>query len=314
MHFDSIEFALFINIAETGNLTRGAHKSYMSVPAASMRIKAIEDRLGIQLFYRTNQGLRLAPAGHVFLRHGRRVINQLTDLETELFEFTKGTRGSVRILANPTSVNEFLPNSLRQYLAEHRDINIELREQASEDVVRSVIEGTADIGFFSGNMTTHDLQILPFRRFRNVIIVSPSHPLAHADEVDFEDTLEYDYISLIEGARHSYLAQAARGVHKPLKLRIQVNDYEAMCSMVEMNVGIGMLPEPAAARFAPQMKIKLLTLKNAWSSREVRICVRDRSTLPPAAADLVAFLTGSKHPAPGSVWDSQTALATFPPG
>ncbi len=68
MHFDSIEFALFINVAETGNLTRGAHKSYMSVPAASMRIKAIEDRLCTQLFYRTNKGLRLAPAGHSLCR------------------------------------------------------------------------------------------------------------------------------------------------------------------------------------------------------------------------------------------------------
>jgi DNA-binding transcriptional LysR family regulator len=308
MHFDSIEFALFINIAETGNLTRGAHKSYMSVPAASMRIKGIEDRLGIQLFYRTNQGLRLAPAGHVFLRHGRAVLHQLADLESELGEYAKGTRGSVRILANPTSVNEFLPASLRDYLAENRDINIELREHSSEDVVRSVIEGTADIGFFSSNTSTHDLQVFPYRRFRNVVVVPCGHPLAQANEVDFEQTLEYDYISLIEGARHSYLAQAARGVHKPLKLRIQVNDYEAMCGMVERNVGIAMLPDTAAIRFAAHMNIKLLTLRNPWALREVRICVRDRAALPAAAADLITFLTESSSPA-ASAWPLPTATA-----
>src|SRR5271169_3432378 len=119
MHFDSIDIALFVNITETGSLTRGANRSYMSVPAASMRIKAIEDRLGTQLFYRTNQGLRLAPAGQVFLLHGRQVLRQLVDLEGDLREYVKGAKGQVRVLANPIAANEFLPASLRRYLAEH---------------------------------------------------------------------------------------------------------------------------------------------------------------------------------------------------
>jgi DNA-binding transcriptional LysR family regulator len=290
MHFDSIDIALFVNITETGSLTRGANRSYMSVPAASMRIKAIEERLGTQLFYRTNQGLRLAPAGNIFLQHGQQVLRQLSDMEADLREYVKGARGNVRVLANPIAANEFLPISLSRYLAEHRDINIELREHPSADVVRCVMEGNADFGVFAGEIPTHDLQVLPYREDRNVIAVGVEHPLASRKEVLFEETLEYDYISLAEGPTHTFLTQTAHASHKALKLRIQVANFEAMCSMVEMNVGIGLLPLSIARKFTERMKIKLLDLADPWAVRHLRICVRDREALPPVSQQLLNFL------------------------
>jgi DNA-binding transcriptional LysR family regulator len=290
MHFDSIDLALFVNITETGSLTRGALRSYMSVPAASMRIKAIEERLGTQLFYRTNQGLRLAPAGQVFLLHGRQVLRQLCDLEGDLREYVKGAKGHVRVLANPIAANEFLPSSLRRYLAEHQDINIELREHPSADVVRSVMEGNADIGVFAGDISTHGLEVLPYREDRNVIAVGRSHPLAKHKQIEFEETLDYDYISLSEGPTHTFLTQAAHAQHKPLKLRIQVSNHGALCSMVEMNVGIALLPASTARRYSKSMKIKLIDLKDPWAIRHLRICVRDRQALPPLSQNLLDFL------------------------
>ena len=74
LDFDLVDIALFINIAETNSLTHGAERSYLSVPAASTRIKNIEDRLGLKLLYRTRLGVDLTPAGETFLFHGRLII------------------------------------------------------------------------------------------------------------------------------------------------------------------------------------------------------------------------------------------------
>lgn len=290
MHLESIDVALFVNIAETGSLTRGANRSYMSVPAASMRIKAIEERLGIQLFYRTNQGLRLAPAGNVFLQHSHRILRQLSEMEADLGEYMKGAKGIVRLLANPIAANEFLPCSLSRYLANHRNINVELREQPSPDVVRAVMEGQADIGFFAGEIPTHDMEVLPYREDRNVIAMSSRHPLAKHPNVSFDETLEYDYISLTDSPHHTFLTQAAHASRRPLKLRIQVSNHESLCNMVEMNVGIALLPLSTARKFVSKMKIRLIELTDPWAIRRMRICIRDREKLSPLSQHLLNFL------------------------
>lgn len=59
MHFDLVDLRLITCIAETDSLTRGAERFHMSVPAASTRIKNLEESMGTKLLYRTSQGSRL---------------------------------------------------------------------------------------------------------------------------------------------------------------------------------------------------------------------------------------------------------------
>jgi len=70
-HFDITDFRLFINIAETSSLTRGAERSFLSVPATSNRIKNLEDNLGMRLLERSPQGVTLTNAGKTYLQHAR---------------------------------------------------------------------------------------------------------------------------------------------------------------------------------------------------------------------------------------------------
>ena len=291
MDFDSIDIRLFVEVAEMRSLTHGAERSYMSVPAASMRIKTIEERLGTKLLYRTSQGVTLTPAGHAFLHHGKSILNQIKNLEGDLSEYASGVRGHIRIFSNPSAMTEFLPEDLPQYLAAHPEVNIELHEHMSSEIVRAVIEGATDIGILAGNVPTEGLQVLPYRSDRNVIVASRKHPLANRKKIAFDETLEYDYISLAKGASHSFLCQAAHAARKHLKIRIQVGSLEALCRMVEMNVGIGMVPASSARRYSRTMGIRVLDLTDIWAVRDIRICFRGRDQLPTFARELVSFLS-----------------------
>lgn len=134
MDFDLIDIRLYVNIAETNSLTRGAKRSYMSVPAASTRIKKIEDRLGTKLLYRTSHGVALTPSGQAFLHHGRLVLRQLEHLRADLQEYVKDVKGHIRIFANTTAITEFLPAVLKKYLKTYPDVNVDLRERLSPDM------------------------------------------------------------------------------------------------------------------------------------------------------------------------------------
>lgn len=291
MYFDLTDIKLFTGIADSGSLTRAAEHSNMSAPAASIRIKHIEDRLGTKLLYRTGHGVTLTPAGQAFLHHGRLVLNQLERLQGDLQEYVHGLKGQVRIFANTTSTAEFLPAALSRYLATHPDVNVELQERVSYDIVRGVRQGSADIGIVSGAVCTDELEVIPYKQYRLVLVVAPHHPLAQRKTIRFEETLDFGYVGLSEEtAIQTFLNAAARDTHKSLRIRIRVGNFESVCRMVERNVGIGVLPEPAARRYASNTNIRIKLLSDNWAVCNLKICVRDLQSLPVLAKELIDVL------------------------
>lgn len=291
MHFDLVDLRLMVQVAEANSLTKGAEASHISLPAASTRIKNLEESIGTKLFYRTSQGVTLTPPGQAFVQHARTVLGQIQHLRADLQEYARGIKGHLRVFANTTALGEYLPPVLRRYLLSHPDVNIDLRERLSHDIIRAVSEGQTDIGIVAGLVRTENLEIIPYRRDRLVLVVPRSHDLAQASSVDFADTLDYDHVGLQESsAIHAFLRQVCDQLHRPLKSRIQVGNFEAACRMIEATVGVAILPESAARRHAQTMAIAIVPLSDAWAIREMQICVRSLEALPAFARELVDLL------------------------
>ncbi|MBU6256992.1 MAG: LysR family transcriptional regulator [Burkholderiales bacterium] len=291
MHFDLTDLRLMVHIAEADSLTRGAAAAHLSLPAASTRIKHLEASLGLRLFYRNRQGVTLTTPGQDFVRHARLVLAQIENLAGEMQEYAKGVKGHLRVYANTTALGEFLPPVLHRYLLDHPDVSIDLRERLSDDIVRAVAEGQTDIGIVAGHVRTESLEVIPYRSDRLVLVVPAGHALADAAAVAFEDTLHLDHIGLHEAsAIHAFLRQASAGLHRALRLRIQVGNFEAACRMVDAGVGVGVMPESAARRHARTLAIRIVALSDAWSLRALQICLRRLDALPGFARDLVELL------------------------
>lgn len=291
MHFDLVDLRLMVHTAEANSLTRGAEASHISLPAASTRIKNLEESVGAKLLYRTSQGVTLTPPGQALVQHARLVLQQIEHLRGDLQEYAHGIKGHLRIYANTSSIGEFLPPVLKEYLIGHPDVNVDLREKLSHDTVRAVSEGQTDIGLIAGEVRTENLEVIPYRRDRLVLVVPVSHPLADAGAVDFAQTLGFDHIGLTEGsAIQLFLRRVCDGLNRRMTMRIQVSSFETGCRMIESGVGVGIVPRSAALRHAQSMAIRLVALNDAWALREQQICVRQLSALPAFARDLVEML------------------------
>lgn len=293
--FDLIDLRLFTMVAEGNSLTRGAEKAFLSVAAASLRIKSLEEGLGAQLFYRNKRGVSMTRAGEVFLEHARRVLEEVEALQSSIGPFSKGVRGHVRLFANATAICEFLPAVLARFFETHSSITVDLQERLSAEIVRAVLEGIADIGVISGRIAADGLETLPYKKDRMVLAVPLNHPLAEVPGVYFADTLDYEFISLdSHSASYSYLQQEVEQLGRTMRPRIQVGSYDAMCRMVEAGVGIGVLPEMAARRHSRMTGFAIVPLLDEWASRELRICVRKQSELPLFARELIEFILQSE--------------------
>jgi DNA-binding transcriptional LysR family regulator len=290
MHFDLVDLRLMVHIADANSMTRGAELSFISLPAASTRIKNLEESIGTKLLYRTSQGVTLTPPGQAFVTHARMVLGQIEHLRGDMQEYVRGIKGHVRVFANPPPL-EFLPPVLRHYLRRNPDVNIDLRERLSHDIVRAVTEGQTDIGIVAGLVRTENLETLPYRRDRLVLVVPRGHALDGQMQIDFADTLELHYVGLHESsAINAFLRKASDQLYRPIKLRIQVGNFETACRMIEAGVGVGVLPESAASRHAHTTDIAIVPLSDAWSVREMQICVRSMEALPSFAQELVELL------------------------
>ncbi len=291
LHFDLTDMQLMVNVAGVSSLTKGAERSFLSLPAASNRVKNLENHLGTALLYRNSQGVTLTPSGEAFVQHARIVLRQLEHLRGDMQEYARGVKGCVRVYANTTAMNEFMPVVLGQYLANHPDVNIELRERLSYLVVKAVVDGAADIGITAQAGGGEGVEFLPYRNDRLVLVTRTDHPLAEHDILGFEETLGYDYVGLSEAsAIHAFLLQAADDIGRVLRFRVEVSNFEAACRMIAAQVGIGVIPETAARRYLRNLPLKIITLADDWALRKLHICVRQFDRLPVFAKELVSLL------------------------
>ena len=291
MHFDLTDLRLMVKVAEANSVTGGAQALFLSVPAASTRIKNLEESIGAKLLFRTPQGVTLTPPGQTFVQHARLVLGQLERLRGDLQEYASGIKGHLRVWASATAMGEFLPPVLQTFLRQHPDVNVDLRERLSHDIVRSVGEGKVDVGIVSGYERTEALQVIPYRRDCLVMVLPRGHALASAQALRFADTLAFDHVGLQEGsALRAFLQRLCDDLHRSLKLRIEVSNFEGACRMIEAGVGIGVMPESAARRHAAALEIEIVPLADAWSLRQMHVCVRSLETLPQFARDLVDLL------------------------
>jgi DNA-binding transcriptional LysR family regulator len=294
MLFDLTDLRLFIFIAELKSLTRAAERMHLSLPAASNRVKELEARFGTRLLYRENKGVQLSPAGATLLAHAQQLMQQVERLRADMQQYNNGIKGHIRIFANTTAVTEFMPQVLGTFLASHPHVNVALEERLNHDIVRGVQDGTADIGVAAGPVQGQGLEILNFSTDRLVLATARDHPLAGVGTIRFADTLDHAHIGLHEGSTlQHFLNQVVLDCGEKLTLRIQVRGFDAMCRMVEANVGIGILPQSAASRHSQSMRLSLVELSDPWAVRERSVVVQKLENLPAYAQELVRLIRAS---------------------
>jgi len=294
MRFDLTDLKLFVTVVEAGSITAGAERVHLAVAAASTRIRNMELELGTPLLNRERQGVQPTPAGRTLIHHARLLLQQAERMRGELGEYADGLKGHIRLLSNTNALTEFLPEPLSNFLSSHPHVNIDLEERLSDEIVAAVCDGKADIGIVAGTEDISGLEEYPFRVDRFVLVTAPKHPLAGTTKIAFAELLEFDFVGLDRtSSLQRFLSDKADRIGRRLKLRVQLRSFDAICRLVECNVGIGIVPETTADRAARTLSLHRIQLTDDWALRNLTICVRRLADLPAYAQELVRDLTAS---------------------
>ena len=279
-------------MVEAGSITHGAERMHLAIAAASTRIRNMEATLGTPLLHRERQGVQPTEAGRTLLHHARMLLQQAERMRGDLAEYADGLRGQVRLMSNTNALTEFLPEPLSAFLAAHPQVNIDLEERLSDEIVAAVADGTADVGIVAGTVEVTGLEVLPFRVDRFVLVVARNHPPRRRQRrIAFAEALDFDFVGLDRtSALQRFLSEKAERIGRRLRLRVQLRSFDAVCRLVECNVGIGVVPATTAERHAKTMSIHRIELTDEWAVRKLTICVRRQADLPVYARELVRHL------------------------
>ena len=291
MRFDLIDLRLFCAVADAGSITAGAQQCALALAAASTRIRNMEIALGASLLDRSRQGVTLTPAGRTLLKHARDILSQTVRMREDLSAYAGGRSGEVKLLANTNALTEFLPEALSAFLSAHPHVSVDLEERLSDEIVGLIAEGVGDVGIVAGTVDVGALQTYPFRSDRFVVVTARDHPLADRASVTFGEVLAFDIVGLERSSSlQRFLTAKAAREGRPLKARIQLRSFDAVCRLVEAGVGIGVVPQTTASRATRTMALATITLADDWAVRELTIVVRTGEALRPYARALVESL------------------------
>jgi DNA-binding transcriptional LysR family regulator len=289
---DPVSLRLFLAVIDSGTIAAAAEREHIAPSAVSKRLSDLEDSLKTPLLQRSNRGIEPTAAGLALVSMARSVLNDLDNIHAQLFDFTSGARGLVRVFANISAITQFLPASLRSFMASYPQIQLQLQEKISSAVQQGVASNAADVGLYAhGNSNADGVISLPYRRDELVVAVPLGHELAERSSVGIQEALAYDYVGLHTGSYiNQELLKAARNYDLPFKCRMQVTSFDALTLMVEAGMGIALIPRLIGERYGQLLGIRTLTLDEAWAHRELRICVRSMENLPVAARVFVEHL------------------------
>lgn len=210
----------FVAVAEDLHFTRAAERLYVSQPALSKQVRALERQLGTALFRRDRHGVELTPAGTALLAHARRVLAAWEDGWAEV-ERAKTAQRSTLTVGMSTSPGRggLLPSIRSRFTAAHPEAELRLRQVGWQDPTAGLADGTSDVAFVwlpLPDERRYDWTVLAEEP--RLVALPETHPLAARAEIAFADLADEPFLALPPSAgvlRDHWLALPERAGRPP---------------------------------------------------------------------------------------------------
>jgi DNA-binding transcriptional LysR family regulator len=154
MHIDLTDLRLLLAIADAGSLSKAAERFPIALSAASNRLRGFEHDTGIDVFTRSATGMTPTPSGRFILERAARVMHEMEQLRDTVRDLRGQRRTSVHLAGTTVAISTFLPAALGLFLADHPDVDLQLDERTSRDIVQAVRDGDVELGIFDGNVAS----------------------------------------------------------------------------------------------------------------------------------------------------------------
>jgi DNA-binding transcriptional LysR family regulator len=249
----------FIEVARCKSFTKAAEQVHVSQPSISKMIKDIENRLGVELFYRNTKHVELTDAGETFLEQAQQIVSLFQNINTQIDGITGVQKGKIRIGFPPITSVTIFSHLLGAFKKEYPNTRIYLYEFGSKKIEEGIQEGELDIGIVCLPLTDaklYDLFWLTRDPLR--VVMHPKHWLARNSVIGLKDLAEESFVLYREDFRlHDQIIERCIAEGFQPNVIFETSQLEFMTQIVAANLGIAFLPSKICSQLDPDKAISL---------------------------------------------------------
>jgi LysR family hydrogen peroxide-inducible transcriptional activator len=272
----------FLAVAETGNFTKAAQRSFISQPSLSQQILNLEEEFGQKLFHRLGRKAVLTEGGKILLEGAHRIINEVDQTLGELkSDPIRGPRVSVGAIQ--TVAPFFLPGVLAYCSANGIHLSLHTEENFRVPLIEALLDGRLDWALLSLPLNEPYLHIEKLYSEPLWLAVGAAHRLAKADRITFDELRDEDFILLGDGSTLASQIQRNCGEHhfEP-RIAHRCGQLATVKILAAMGHGVSVLPQSARSATDPEGLV-FRKFTGMSPSREIALVRHRRHHLGPGA-------------------------------
>jgi DNA-binding transcriptional LysR family regulator len=235
----------FVAVGEEQHYGRAAGRLGVAQPALSRQIQDLEQEIGFKLFDRLRRGVKISPAGNLFLEDARRILQQVNDATARAQRVARGQSGTLRVgFTENASWHGVVPDSFRLFRQGHPDAQLQLNPLASLEQIEAVRSGRLDAGFVY-NMPKADRELDQAQvGMHKIALAAPKdHPLSKLKKLRLRDLVDASFIWFPRRESPVFydrlMRECFRGGLKAPRIVQEAMDQATIVSLVSHGMGVG---------------------------------------------------------------------------
>ena len=288
---DVASLKAFLTVAEHGSFSTASEHLFLTQPAISKRIAALEAELDTPLFDRIGRQITLTQAGKALLPRAQLILREIDDSKRAIRNLSGEVSGQLSIGTSHHIGLHRLPPVLRAYTRSYPDVELDIQFMDSEEACRAVEHGELELG-----IVTLPLQPSTMLRTKLVwpdplcVIIGKSHPLADYKQLTLKQLAEHKAVLPARGTfTREIIERAFVQHHVTVDISLATNYLETIKMLVSVGLGWSVLPESMLSKDIKAIPVQGLKLK-----RELGMVWHKARTLSNAARALQSLLFDAK--------------------
>lgn len=293
MNFRRLE--IFYETAKSLNMTEASKKLYISQPSVSQAIRELEDEINSKLFDRIGKKLYLTHEGEIFLIYVRRILNLYEESTNILSEIKDGEKGKIYLGASSTIGTYILPEIMKSYCNDYKNIDISLNISNTETIENLVLNNDVDFGFIEGRLKSDEILKTLIWEDEIVFICGKEHRLGNLDYIDGGEIKKEKLIVREKGSgARDTVENYLNNNHIKYNIFMELGNSEAIIRTVKNNLGVGCISLKCIENTELNEKINVFRLKEGTIKRKLYLIVHKDKFISKNMKNFIEYAINNK--------------------
>ena len=291
-------FKIFADLVETKSFSKAAKLNGITQSAVSQQARSMERNFKTLMIDRSQKQFNLTREGQRIYDAAKEILHVYEKLLSELQEMKKVISGTIRISTIYSIGLHELPPYIKKFLHDYPSVNVRIEYRRSNLVYEDILHNSVDFGLVAFPQKLRQIETVPFRNDRLVLITHPNHPLAKATEVDLKTLSGHKFIGFDPDIP---TRKAVDQIFRDNKLEItpvmEFDNIETVKRAVEIDHGIAIVPQATVVQEVKQGTLVAIQFKGKEFTRPLAILHRKGRVLTPAMKKFIETLNNEANQA-----------------